>query len=66
MPFSVREGINVFLDGFIPTENLRFREESLNFRLAQDTDEEIKVRLRMALLMKFHFFSAQASINILY
>lgn len=42
MPFSVREGINVFLDGFIPTENLRFREESLNFRLAQDTDEEIK------------------------
>ena len=24
-PFSVREGINIFLDGFIPTENLRFR-----------------------------------------
>jgi ATP-binding cassette, sub-family E, member 1 len=23
MPFSVREGINVFLAGFIPTENLR-------------------------------------------
>jgi len=21
----VREGINIFLDGFIPTENLRFR-----------------------------------------
>ena len=26
MPFSVREGINIFLDGFVPTENLRFRE----------------------------------------
>lgn len=42
MPFGVREGINVFLDGFVPTENLRFREESLKFRLAEsagDTDE---------------------------
>ena len=25
MPFGVREGINVFLDGFVPTENMRFR-----------------------------------------
>ncbi|KAH9462282.1 hypothetical protein Pst134EB_006188 [Puccinia striiformis f. sp. tritici] len=25
LPFSVREGINIFLDGMIPTENLRFR-----------------------------------------
>jgi ATP-binding cassette subfamily E protein 1 len=36
MPFSVREGINVFLAGFIPTENLRFREEELNFKLSVD------------------------------
>ena len=28
MPFSVREGINIFLAGFVPTENLRFREAS--------------------------------------
>ena len=34
-PFSVREGINIFLDGNIPTENLRFREESLQFRIAE-------------------------------
>ncbi|KAH8317546.1 hypothetical protein KR059_004836 [Drosophila kikkawai] len=26
-PFSVREGINIFLDGFVPTENVRFRTE---------------------------------------
>jgi ATP-binding cassette subfamily E protein 1 len=32
-PFSVREGINHFLNGFIPTENLRFREEKLTFRV---------------------------------
>jgi len=23
MPFGVREGINIFLAGFVPTENLR-------------------------------------------
>jgi len=34
-PFSVREGINIFLDGNIPTENLRFREESLQFRIGE-------------------------------
>jgi translation initiation factor RLI1 len=34
MPFSVREGINVFLAGFVPTENLRFRDEELDFKMA--------------------------------
>jgi ATP-binding cassette subfamily E protein 1 len=43
MPFSVREGINIFLDGFVPTENLRFRETSLVFKVSETaTDEEIK------------------------
>lgn len=43
MPFSVREGINIFLDGFVPTENLRFRETSLVFKVAETaSDEEIK------------------------
>ncbi|KAH8584903.1 ATP-binding cassette sub-family E member 1 [Cryptosporidium sp. chipmunk genotype I] len=37
-PFSVREGINIFLDGFVPTENMRFREEGLNFKIV-DQDE---------------------------
>jgi len=42
-PFSIREGINVFLDGFVPTENLRFREESLSFKVSdQLSEEEIK------------------------
>lgn len=38
LPSSVREGINIFLDGHIPTENLRFRTESLQFRLADATE----------------------------
>jgi ATP-binding cassette subfamily E protein 1 len=33
LPFSVREGINIFLAGFVPTENLRFRDESLTFKV---------------------------------
>ncbi|KAH8167144.1 hypothetical protein CIB48_g1119 [Xylaria polymorpha] len=39
LPYSVREGINIFLDGHIPTENLRFRDESLTFRISEGTDE---------------------------
>jgi ATP-binding cassette, sub-family E, member 1 len=38
-PASVREGINIFLDGNIPSENLRFREESLTFRISDTADE---------------------------
>jgi len=38
-PFSVREGINIFLDGNVPTENLRFREESLQFRIGEAADD---------------------------
>ncbi|KAI1784548.1 RNAse L inhibitor-type ATP binding cassette protein [Ganoderma leucocontextum] len=39
MPYSVREGINIFLDGFIPTENLRFREVSLSFKMVETAEE---------------------------
>lgn len=45
LPFSVREGINIFLAGFVPTENLRFREESLSFKVSDtglEGDEETK------------------------
>lgn len=38
LPSSVREGINIFLDGHIPTENMRFRQESLQFRMVDATD----------------------------
>jgi ATP-binding cassette subfamily E protein 1 len=38
-PFSVREGINIFLDGNVPTENLRFRDESLQFRIGDASED---------------------------
>ncbi|KAJ1279002.1 hypothetical protein BS78_04G121800 [Paspalum vaginatum] len=39
LPSSVREGINIFLNGFIPTENMRFREEKLTFRVTESAEE---------------------------
>lgn len=39
MPFSTREGINIFLSGFIPTENLRFRTEELTFKVSQTAED---------------------------
>jgi translation initiation factor RLI1 len=39
MPMSVRQGINVFLAGFVPSENMRFRDEELTFKV-QERDNE--------------------------
>ena len=41
-PSGVREGINIFLSGFIPSENMRFRDEELTFKVSTDTAEEEK------------------------
>ena len=35
MPMSVRQGINIFLAGFIPSENLRFRDFELTFKVTE-------------------------------
>lgn len=48
MPFSVREGINIFLAGFVPTENLRFRTEKLTFKIAQSIDDSSSKGTRAA------------------
>ncbi|CAH1778446.1 unnamed protein product [Owenia fusiformis] len=46
MPFGVREGINIFLDGFVPTENLRFRDSSLVFKVSETATEEVAKRMQ--------------------
>lgn len=38
--FSLFVGINIFLDGYVPTENLRFRDASLVFKVAETANEE--------------------------
>ena len=42
MPYSVREGINVFLAGFIPTENMRFRDYELSFKISLEESNNKK------------------------
>jgi ATP-binding cassette subfamily E protein 1 len=41
IPYSVGEGINIFLAGFVPAENLRFRDDELTFNVVEnDADKE--------------------------
>ncbi|PWA93010.1 ATP-binding cassette sub-family E member 1 [Artemisia annua] len=46
VPYTVKQGINVYLDGYAPTENLRFRQESLTFKTPQESVEEIQTYAR--------------------
>lgn len=39
-------GINIFLDGFIPTENLRFRDDSLSFKMVETAEEVLLDKTR--------------------
>ena len=39
MPFGVREGINIFLAGFVPTENMRFRDEEMTFKIVENVED---------------------------
>jgi len=41
---KTREGLNVYLDGFIPSENMRFRDEAINFKLRNPFDRIIENR----------------------
>jgi len=45
MPYSVREGINIFLAGFIPTENMRFRDDELTFKVVESDAEKEKAAM---------------------
>lgn len=39
MPMNVREGINAFLAGFIPTDNVRFRGQELTFKIVDNLED---------------------------
>ncbi|TBU00787.1 ABC transporter, partial [Hamiltosporidium tvaerminnensis] len=34
-PYSIKNAINIFLDGYVPTENMRFRQEALKFNISE-------------------------------
>ncbi|KAK5579711.1 hypothetical protein RB653_009397 [Dictyostelium firmibasis] len=44
LPFSVREGINIFLSGYIHTENMRFRKDALTFKFSETAENEEEVK----------------------
>lgn len=44
VPSPVRDGINIFLEGYIPAENMRFRDDALTFKIAETADDEIVER----------------------
>ena len=46
-PYSVREGINIFLDGYIPSENMRFRPEPIIFKKAVLDEKYTSSRLAL-------------------
>ena len=51
MPFSVREGINIFLAGYVPSDNMRFRAYELDFHTAIETEvspDELAEKERLA------------------
>ncbi|KAI3997528.1 hypothetical protein MKX01_008135 [Papaver californicum] len=56
LPFSVREGINIFLAGFVPTENLRIRDESLTFKVAE-TPEDSAEKIQSYARYNYHTMS---------
>lgn len=61
----VSSGINIFLDGYVPTENLRFRETSLVFKVAETANEEEVKRLRHYQVSRWSrtlFFIAAAAV----
>lgn len=61
MPFSVREGINIFLAGFVPTENLRFREEALVFKVRKQEISGRSCHVERLMIHGVFFFSSFSS-----
>lgn len=58
MPMSVRQGINVFLAGWIPSENLRFREFGLTFEVSEkpaEKDQPAKGKAEADNETEFHY-----------
>ncbi|MGQ9680528.1 MAG: ribosome biogenesis/translation initiation ATPase RLI [Candidatus Bathyarchaeia archaeon] len=41
---SVREGINIYINGYIPDENVRFRESPIIFHVKPPTSSQLKIR----------------------
>jgi ATP-binding cassette, sub-family E, member 1 len=54
MPFNVRDGINIYLKGYIPNENMRFRSEEFTFKLKTEIRYEEEDKLDITTKYKNH------------
>lgn len=64
LPYAVKEGINVFLDGFLTKDNMRIREDSISFKQGEfvedpkllQTNDSITTRTYPALVKRYPGF----------
>jgi ATP-binding cassette subfamily E protein 1 len=54
-PHSVREGINIFLSGYIRSENMRFRPTELTMKVSTNIEEENLVQIHTNRRKTFHY-----------
>lgn len=40
-PYTIKQSINIFLDGYIPNENMRFRTEGLKFNISERPEKSV-------------------------
>ena len=50
---STKVGINVFLDGYLPTENVRFRDKKFSFDVSSSSTDEFQVGSEIVTYPKF-------------
>ncbi|WUR02183.1 ABC transporter E family member 2 (AB2E) [Vairimorpha necatrix] len=43
-PYAIKMAINIFLDGFLPTENMKFRASELKFNISETLDSIVSTR----------------------
>ena len=61
------QGINIFLDGFVPTENLRFRESSLTFKVSETAEVGLHWFFsKMAFIFLFHYCKSKHVFQIVF
>lgn len=46
-PYGVREGINIFIEGYIPDENVKFRKERIEFHVKPPTEPIDTTEIKM-------------------
>lgn len=63
MPSSVREGINAYLNGFLPSENMRIREEVLKFVRPVTEEEEQEFAIKHQLNFDYEYPNMKVSLG---